>query len=148
MLCEKEEKKEKEKKKPPKKKRQKRERKKKADGIKKGWVVCVAGCGLHFLLGCPCGGPIRAMSGKGTSLLPSELTAAKWLAIRPLEFFSPSSSMASFTCAVCSMPYDTSKKRDQCASAHAKAVQGLAAVEGLSGQSLEEMKEEEEKKKK
>jgi len=91
---------------------------------------------------------IRAMSGKGTSLLPSELTAAKWLAIRPLEFFSPSSSMASFTCAVCSMPYDTSKKRDQCASAHAKAVQGLAAVEGLSGQSLEEMKEEEEKKKK
>jgi len=92
--------------------------------------------------------PIRAMSGKGTSLLPSELTAAKWLAIRPLEFFSPSSSMASFTCAVCSMPYDTSKKRDQCASAHAKAVQGLAAVEGLSGQSLEEMKEEEEKKKK
>ena len=108
----------------------------------------MAGCGLHFLLGCPCGGPIRAMSGKGTSLLPSELTAAKWLAIRPLEFFSPSSSMASFTCAVCSMPYDTSKKRDQCASAHAKAVQGLAAVEGLSGQSLEEMKEEEEKKKK
>jgi len=56
-------------------------------------------------------------------------------------FFLLLLTMTSFPCPVCSVPYDTPRKKDLCISSHSKATNMLAAVDVLAGSHLEDLKE-------